>query len=152
MTQEQKCFLLLLLLRHLMSQYVRSLELNEEKTNRVPLMVGLKEVISFQNRGHQHRVVDSLGENMEAGKEHPRGKEKGALQRRPVGCQTARFLTLHNTCWACLGLERPTGRAGLSPMACWSLISLDPILHQALSKHLLLTRLIFSKGYIEMYS
>lgn len=93
------------------------------------LMVGLKEVISFQNRGHQHRVVDSLGENMEAGKEHPRGKEKGALQRRPVGCQTAPFLTLHNTCWACLGLERPTGRAGLSPMACWSLISPDPILH-----------------------
>lgn len=60
-------------------------------------------VISFQNRSHQHRVVDSLGENMEAGKEHPRGKEKGALQRRPVGCQTAPFLMLHNICWACLG-------------------------------------------------
>lgn len=43
-----------------MSQYMRSLKLNQEKIDHpVPLIVGLKKRISFQDQGHQDRVAES---------------------------------------------------------------------------------------------
>lgn len=42
------------------------------------------EYISLQNQGHQDRVVDFLGENMEAGKEQTRDKQKGVPSSWPV--------------------------------------------------------------------